>query len=504
MTNPTLPTTGSSRSLGMTIARNTAFVTFGGLLLKVVSFLFGVYVVRRLGDDRFGQYSIVLAFVGLFQIFAELGVSQFVMREISRDRTKASSLFWNLVAVRLILAAVGIIGITIGAAGIGYSQALVLGVFLYTWTFLLSAVEAPLETILTAHERFDIVTILTLLGQVGFVLLGVLVLYSGWGFLALVASGLVAMLPQVGLAVYIVRKNRYLDRSPQISPRTWPRLVRSGLPFMFISLSLTISFRFDTVILSKLQPEHVVGWYNVAYGLAKSLTFTLAGFSVAMVPSLSRTYVRDAAQVEIWYSRSVKFIALLALPVAVGGMLVAEPLIRALYTAEFLPAAASLRIIIWDVPLLLFASFCGNMTTIVGEERSAARIYAASAVANILLNLIFIPVFGYLGASAVTVVTDLVAGVPFYILLSRKLSLPKMSGTFARILLACLMMGLLVHALVKIDLVLAILGGMTAYAVLVFLLRIIDRAEISTIRRVLAVRKGAQAEGQAVAGGVTR
>jgi hypothetical protein len=79
-----------------------------------------------------------------------------------------------------------------------------------------------------------------------------------------------------------------------------------------------------------------------------------------------------------------------------------------------------------------------------------------------------------------------------------------MSGTFARILLACLMMGLLVHALVKIDLVLAILGGMTAYAVLVFLLRIIDRAEISTIRRVLAVRKGAQAEGQAVAGGVTR
>jgi O-antigen/teichoic acid export membrane protein len=75
-----------------------------------------------------------------------------------------------------------------------------------------------------------------------------------------------------------------------------------------------------------------------------------------------------------------------------------------------------LRIIIWDVPLLLFASFSGNMTTIVGEERSAARIYAGAAVTNILLNLVFIPLYGYMGASVVTVVTDLVAGVPFYIL----------------------------------------------------------------------------------------
>jgi O-antigen/teichoic acid export membrane protein len=503
MIDPVPKAVPAGLSLGMTIARNTAFVTLGGILLKVVGFLFGVYVVRQLGDERFGQYSIVLAFVGLFQIFAELGISQFVMREIARDRTKAASLFWNLVAVRLVLAAVGIIGITIGAAGIGYSRALVLGVFLYTWTFVLSSIEAPLETVLTAHERFDIVMVLTVLGQVAFVLLGVLVLFQGWGFLALVGSGLIAMLPQVGLAWWVVRKNNYIDFTPRISPRAWPGLVRSGLPFMFISLSLTISFRFDTVILSKLQPEHVVGWYNVAYGLSRSLTYALAGFSVAMVPSLSRTFIHDAARVEIWYSRSIKFIALMALPIAVGGMLVAEPLVRALYTDEFLPAARALRIIIWDVPLLLFASFCGNMTTIVGEERSAARIYGASAAANILLNLLFIPRFGYLGASAVTVVTDLVAVVPFYVLLSRKLRLPKMYGALVRILLACLLMGLAVNGLARLNLWLAILGGAGVYAGLVLVFRILDREEIGSIQRVLAMRRGAWVEVQSVDPGST-
>jgi O-antigen/teichoic acid export membrane protein len=475
--------TGSPpQTLGRTIARNAAFVTVGGLLLKLVNFVFGVYVVRRLGDDRFGQYSIVLAFVGLFQILAELGVSQFVMREIARDRSKAGSLFWNLVAVRLMLAAAGIVAITAAAARVGYSQAIVLGVFLYTWTFVLSAFEAPLETVLVAYERLDIVTVLVVLGQLGFVALGTVVLFRGWGFIALVAVGLVAMLPQLAVALWVVRRNQYLKSPASLSPRTWPGLVRSGLPFLFISASLTISFKFDTVILSKYQPEYVVGWYNVAYGLARSLTFTLTGFSVAMVPTLSRTYVREAAQVEIWFYRSVKYMALLGLPVAVGGMLVAEPLIRTLYTPEFLPAANALRVIIWDVPLLLFASFCGNMTTIVGEERAAARIYGGSAIVNVLFNLVMIPLYGYIGAALVTVLTDLVAGVPLYVLLSRKLRLPKMSGVMWRILLACGLMGLVVRPLAGINLVLAIVGGMVAYAALVLALRIVDRSEVASLR----------------------
>ncbi len=465
-----------------TIARNTAFVTIGGLALKTVSFLFGVFVVRRLGDERFGQYSIVLAFVGLFQIFAELGISQYVMREIARDRSKAGQLFWDLVAVRLVLAAIGIATITLAATGVGYSPGIVMGVFLYTWTFVLSAFTAPLETLLTAHERFDVVAPLTVLGQVSFVALGSLVLLLGWGFIALVGIGIVAMLPQLVVAALVVRRNGYIVSPPRVSPRSWPALVRSGLPFMFISLSLTVTFRFDTVVLSKLVSEQAVGWYNAAYGLVKSLTFALSGFSVAMVPSLARTYVQDSRQVEVWYRHSVRIIALLGVPVAVGGMLIAEPLIEALYTSEFLPAAAVFKIIVWDVPLLLFAGFCGNMTTVVGEERAAARIYATSAAANVVLNLLLIPVLGIIGAAIVTVVTDLVAAVPFFVLLSRKLGLTGMSWLLGRVVIANLLMAVVVLLLIDVNLVVAIAGSAAAYAVFLALLRVVSRNELGQLR----------------------
>ncbi|MEN4098366.1 MAG: oligosaccharide flippase family protein, partial [Anaerolineaceae bacterium] len=95
-------------SVARIIFANTGFITVGTIALKLINFAFGVFVVRTLGDMRFGQYSIVLAFVGIFSIFAELGISQYVMREMARDRGKIRTYFWNLVALRVLLALVGI------------------------------------------------------------------------------------------------------------------------------------------------------------------------------------------------------------------------------------------------------------------------------------------------------------------------------------------------------------------------------------------------------------
>lgn len=478
--------------LGRTIFKNAAFVTMGEVVLKVLTFLFGVYVVRQLGDERFGQYSIVLAFVGLFQIFAELGMTQYVMREIAQDRSKTQLLFWNLVAVRTLLAILGIVGITLAAVIAGYSSELVLGIFVYTCGFLLFALLAPLTTVLTANERLDYVTGLTILGRLIFVVVGAILLFSGHGFISLIVASLIGAPLQIGLAIWAIRHHHMATLSIQIEPHTWLHLIRSGLPFGIISLTLTIAFSIDTLMLEMYMPECAVGWYNVAYNLVFSLMFFVSGFNEAIVPSLSRTFVEDATHVERWYHRYVKFIMVLSLPIAVGGMLVAFPLIRFLYTDEFLPSALALQILIWDVPLLMFTSFCGNMTTIINEERAAARIYGINAAANVILNLYTIPRFGVVGAALVTVVTDLIGALQFYFLLRRKLHLPDMKPIFMRVMIASALMGIVVKLADALNLFLAIGLGAAVYCGLVLALRLLDDTEWAMILRLLRRRDDSQ------------
>lgn len=487
---------GQHRStLHRTIFKNTAFVMLGGALLKVINFIFSVYIVRKLGDDRFGQYSVVLAFVGLFQIFAELGVSQFAMREIAQDRAKTRQIFWNLVAVRLILAGFGIISITLAAIGFGYEPKLVLGVFIFTTTFLLMAVQAPLQTVLTAWERFDLVTAMNILGQISFVFFGAIFLLSGLNYIWLIVASLLNIPPQILVGLWAVRKQRLLQGPIKFSPNTWPQLIRHGLPFGIIALTLTITFSIDSLILKAHQPDNVVGWYRVAYNLVFSIMFLTNSFKDTIVPSLSRTYVSDPTEVERWYYRTLRFITIISIPIAIGGMLTAYPIIRFLYTEEFIKSAAALQIIVWDVPFLMFSSFCGNITTIVSEEKAAARIYASIAVFNIIGNLIFIPAYSFLGASVMTVLTDLLGSIQFYFMLRQKLHLPNMGSFFLRVLFASTLMGLIISLAGKAHfIVLFGLGGI-AYGAAIILLRVLDKREWSLILRLLRLDRKEMAAG---------
>lgn len=204
-----------------------------------------------------------------------------------------------------------------------------------------------------------------------------------------------------------------------------------------------------------------------------------------MVPTLSRAYLTDVGLVQRWYFRSVKIILLIGLPIATGGTIVALPLFLLLYGEQYLPSVSIFQIIVWDVPLLLFTSFCGNMTTVIGEERMAARIYFTAAIVNVLGNLLLIPMFGMYGAAIATLLTDFAAAVQFYRVLGHRLKLPNMTSVALRVVFACIVMAVILVGLKTLGAALWVLipAGIVVYATVAVLTHLIDAEE----RRVLAL-----------------
>jgi O-antigen/teichoic acid export membrane protein len=148
-----------------------------------------------------------------------------------------------------------------------------------------------------------------------------------------------------------------------------------------------------------------------------------------------------------------------------------------------LPSAIALQILIWDVPFLMFSAFCGNISIIIREERSAARIYTINTMANVLLNLYAIPRFGLVGAAIVTVATDVIGAIQFYLLLSRKLDLPSMRRIGLKVLVASGGMSLIVWWIRSMHVLLVILLGAVVYLISGFVLRMFDEAERKFVRR---------------------
>jgi O-antigen/teichoic acid export membrane protein len=484
------PPSGAARPTGTIILRNSLVVTVGSLLLKVATFLFNVQVVRLLGDAGFGQYATVVAFVGLFSVFFELGMSQYVERTVARDRARTRLLFWNLLLLRGLLAGLGCLAIVGAAIAVGYEPPLVLGVLLLTGTFLLAALLTPLTTVLTANEHFLIPTVAQVSGQILSMSIGLGLLLAGQSFLALLYTGFIVMPLQIGLCLWGLHRHRLGPLPFQLEPRSWPGFIRASLPFGLTSLALTYNFNADTVILGFFRPDAEVGWYGAAYRLVFSIVGLVGGFLVALTPSLARAHLADPERAGRLVQQSLRWMALFALPAAAGVSILAPGIVLLLYGEAYQPAGPVLAIVAWDVPLLLFTAFSGNVTAAIRAERPAALIFLACAALNIVLNLLFIPAHGMLAAAWVTLVTDGLAALCFYRLLDRRLQAGRAVGQVARTTLAAGLMGGLVWLARDLPLPLAVAAGVASFAALALALRLVDPAELAGAARWLGWRAG--------------
>jgi O-antigen/teichoic acid export membrane protein len=192
---------------------------------------------------------------------------------------------------------------------------------------------------------------------------------------------------------------------------------------------------------------------------------------------MAREHVLDPNAIRPWYFRSVKFTALIGLPLATGGMILSDKIIVRLYGIQFAPAIMAFAILIWDTPLLMYTSICGNFTTAMKIESRAAWVYGSEGLFNILMNLLLIPYYGILGASVVTVATEFVGTVMFYRIFRRKLGPGLGLNSMFRLVLSVTVMGIFVYLLRDIPLFILIPLSACVYFIMIGITRTLNAEE---------------------------
>jgi O-antigen/teichoic acid export membrane protein len=209
-----------------------------------------------------------------------------------------------------------------------------------------------------------------------------------------------------------------------------------------------------------------------------------------MMPTLAREHANNPDTVRPWYYTSVRFIVLVSLPIAIGGTLLSGNLIS-IFGDEFLPASLAFALLIWDLPFAMYHSFCGNITTSIKREGSAARIYVSVGLLNVLLNAILVPHFGLVAACFATILTDVFGAALFYLLLRREFGSGLKFGKMLYLALAACIMGVVVFLMSTISWVLSIPAGGLIYLFLVWKLPALtesERQQLTNIARQITNR----------------
>lgn len=473
-----------------TVARNSAFVMGTQVMMKALAFLFNIYVVRRLGAEHFGQYVAVIAFIDIFAVFSDLGMAPYMLREIARDRKNVNWLLPNVVAVRFLLSGLVVVVATSAAYFLGKEQDMVLGIFVAACGLFFYAIQGPLDATLMGWERLDYSASFSLVNQLVFWGLGTLLLVIGWGFIGLLIASLAGVVSMALLEGRVVlREVRF--RELTLSPRRWGELVKAGLPFGISGLSFSLQGRFDSVLMSITLTDAAVGWYNVPLQLIGMLMLLAQSVCLSMFPSLTRAYGQDPKSIYGIVHRSLKYLLMLSLPIAVGGMIVADKLIVTLYTEEFIHSVPLMRILIWTLPFLFLSELMGALIMALRQEKAGAKVNVSNALLSVVLNLIMVPTLGVVGASLAKVSARGIRTVQYWRLLGSELLVGERWKELVRVALAAGAMGVSLLFLHELHLLLSIGAGAVLYVMFLFVFRAIGQDELRHLLGLL-LRRGSQ------------
>lgn len=382
-----------------------AFVITAGSALGV-----SVLIGRSLGPARFGRYSYIIWIVRTAAVLGALGIPAASSRTVSEllganDIGAARGIFRSIVRFHVLVAPF-LFAIT-GLVVWKFSHDAWVGVFLgMTAVFLMLAYT--FEQTLAGFRRFELAARNSALGA------GVQLALIG-GAAALGAGLRVFLFLQAavglfGLAVWgTVTRSRFKDAVPTaVSRDSRRRFVRLASLMAVISLSDSVLWgRPEVFFLQKWWSEKEVGLYSAALVLA-TLTSSLPLIaSRVLTPEFS--WLRGGGRegsLKRAFPAICTYIALFALPLGIGGALVARDLLLVAYGKSFVSAATAAGIVMAGSVFVAVAGPASSATITGPHPGFMAKLAGALAVINLVLDVLLIPRFGIVGAAVATIVSQ--------------------------------------------------------------------------------------------------
>jgi O-antigen/teichoic acid export membrane protein len=221
-------------------------------------------------------------------------------------------------------------------------------------------------------------------------------------------------------------------------------------------------FNSDFLFLRTMQGSEAVGFYAAAYTLISFSQNLGVAYTMSLIPSITRVR-SDVVAARALFDGAMAQVMAGGLPVAIGGVLVAGPLVALIYGAGYTASVRPLQILLLVIPVALLRNVAQGVLLANERPDLMLRTAAWAAAANVVLNVVLIPRWGMEGAAVATVATE-VARTILALRYSSQLGLAMTPlRRFVRVALAAGAMGACVFTVADRSVFVSIPVGAIAY-----------------------------------------
>ena len=470
----------------MTLVRKIAYntiVSTGARLIGVALSLINIGLIARyLGKEGFGSYSLILAFLYVFDNLADLGLYSLMVREISKPGADEKKVASNIFTIRIIALLVFLSIASIMIWFFPYSHQVKTGTLIAAVSFLFLSIGQVLMGIFQKYLRTDRAAVADVVGRIVQLIFVVLFIKFSAGLYGIILALILGCFINFVLLFIFARKHVLFGL--EFDFPYWKKIIKATLPIAASIVLTLIYFKIDSIFLSipiinRYSPSPIsdVGIYGIAYKILEGLIFFPAMFVGLIMPLLSGSAFVEPEKFKKVFQKALDVLVLFIVPLIIGLLMLSLPIVILVGGKDFSGSAPVLSVLSFAIGLIFLGNLFGNSIIALDKQKIGAWIYFGGMIFNITTNLIFIPKYRYVGAAATTLATEFLVTVLMLFLISKTINYFPRFNIIKPLIAGAIMAGFLYLAK-EWNIILLVGLGLAVYGIVLYLIKGIKKEEI--------------------------
>ena len=358
------------------------------------------YISRVLHAENVGKVNFANSIISYVSLAASLGITTYAVRECSKikdDKKKLENMVGQIISLNMVTTFIAYIGLALALLAVKPLENYREMIIILSTTVLFTTLGA--DWLNTAMEDFKYITVRTFLFQLVSIVAMLLFVRKPEDYMRYAAITVVA---SSGASITNMVYRRKFCKTKLTLNIDWKRHLPPILLLFVMLLAQTIYCNSDITILGIIKGNYEVGLYSTSVKIYNLVNSTIASIAWVVMPQMTKNFNEgNYDEINKLFRYAFNFVVI---------NILCPEMIEIIAGKEYLGATGSLHILSIALAISLIGGLIGNVLLLPAmEEKTCLIACVISAMANIILNLLFIPKYGITAAAATTAVSELIS-----------------------------------------------------------------------------------------------
>lgn len=475
-------------------AQQVGLIGITNLITSLRAIILLPILTKTLGAYDYGIWAQIMVTISLFTPLATVALLEGIIRFLAAETDKKEiqeGLFSSLTVIflsGLVFCLIIFLSSNFLSQKIFHTTEVIQLIKISAFIILLGALDQGLLQFFRTRRqmtKYSGFMLLESFGELGLITYFVL---SGFGVFGAVISLLIVRSFNFVIMLFVIVSQIGIKLPQFIKIKPY---LAFGLPMLPTYLFEWIINSSDRYVIGYFMGNASVGVYSTAYSIGRLILMFMGPISFVLYPTIVKSW--EAGKIEeakTYLKYSTKYFLMLAIPATFGLSVLAKPLLLSFTTAQFVYGSILIPVI--AVSSLFSGFYSINMYILATAKKTKiiGEFLGISAIVNFVLNIVFVPLLGILGAAISTLISFLILSLLMYY---RAVNYIKFNFELIFILksvFASLIMSFLIFIYSPtgmVDILLSVVFAAFTYVCLLLILKGFSRDELKFLKSIFKI-----------------